>query len=134
MKCKLFYLKGCKIQILKINSLSLINTLKGLAIDPYKRKPIFNNVYAGLSGPAVKPVALRMVHEVSKAVSIPVIGLGGISNGIDAIEFMMAGARAVQIGTINFVNPMAGKEIIEEMEAFCKEQGIKDINEIVGVI
>ncbi|MBN1046043.1 MULTISPECIES: dihydroorotate dehydrogenase [unclassified Clostridium] len=116
------------------DSLSLINTLKGLAIDPYKRKPIFNNVYAGLSGPAVKPVALRMVHEVSKAVSIPVIGLGGISNGIDAIEFMMAGARAVQIGTVNFVNPMAGKEIIEEMEAFCKEQGIKDINEIVGVI
>ncbi|NFG63278.1 dihydroorotate dehydrogenase [Clostridium sp. CMCC3677] len=116
------------------DSLSLINTLKGLAIDPYKRKPIFNNVYAGLSGPAVKPVALRMVHEVSKAVSIPVIGLGGISNGIDAIEFMMAGARAVQIGTINFVNPMAGKEIIEEMEAFCKEQGVKDINEIVGVI
>ncbi|MBZ9692242.1 dihydroorotate dehydrogenase [Clostridium sp. M14] len=116
------------------DSLSLINTLKGLAIDPYKRKPIFNNVYAGLSGPAVKPVALRMVHEVSKAVRIPVIGLGGISNGIDAIEFMMAGARAVQIGTINFVNPMAGKEIIEEMEAFCKEQGIKDINEIVGVI
>ncbi|NFG25060.1 dihydroorotate dehydrogenase [Clostridium botulinum] len=116
------------------DSLSLINTLKGLAIDPYKRKPIFNNVYAGLSGPAVKPVALRMVHEVSKAVSIPVIGLGGISNGIDAIEFMMAGARAVQIGTINFVNPMAGKEIIEEMEAFCKEQGIKDINQIVGVI
>ncbi|MBY6837536.1 dihydroorotate dehydrogenase [Clostridium botulinum] len=116
------------------DSLSLINTLKGLAIDPYKRKPIFNNVYAGLSGPAVKPVALRMVHEVSKAVTIPVIGLGGISNGIDAIEFMMAGARAVQIGTINFVNPMAGKEIIEEMKAFCKEQGIKDINEIVGVI
>ncbi|WP_252246941.1 dihydroorotate dehydrogenase [Clostridium sp. ZBS4] len=116
------------------DSLSLINTLKGLAIDPYKRKPIFNNVYAGLSGPAVKPVALRMVHEVSKAVSIPVIGLGGISNGIDAIEFMMAGASAIQIGTINFVNPMAGKEIIEEMEAFCKEQGIKDINEIVGGI
>ncbi|WP_315078655.1 dihydroorotate dehydrogenase [uncultured Clostridium sp.] len=116
------------------DSLSLINTLKGLAIDPYKRKPIFNNVYAGLSGPAVKPVALRMVHEVSKAVSIPVIGLGGISNGIDAIEFIMAGARAVQIGTINFVNPMAGKEIIEEMETFCKEQGIKDINEIVGII
>ncbi|WP_252236072.1 dihydroorotate dehydrogenase [Clostridium sp. ZS1] len=116
------------------DSLSLINTLKGLAIDPYKRKPIFNNVYAGLSGPAVKPVALRMVHEVSKAVSIPVIGLGGISNGIDAIEFMMAGARAVQIGTVNFVNPMAGKEIMEEMESFCKEQGIKDINEIVGVI
>ena len=116
------------------DSLSLINTLKGMAIDIYKRKPVFENVYAGFSGPAVKPVALRMVHEVSKAVSIPVIGLGGISTGKDAIEFMMAGASAIQIGTINFANPMAGKEIVEEMEAFCKEQGIKDINEIVGII
>ncbi|MDZ7548491.1 HisA/HisF-related TIM barrel protein, partial [Clostridium perfringens] len=100
----------------------------------YKRKPIFNNVYAGLSGPAVKPIALRMVHEVSKAVNIPVVGLGGISNGIDAIEFMMAGASAIQIGTINFANPMAGKEIIDEMERFCIQQGIKDINEIIGCI
>ncbi|MDD6794414.1 MAG: dihydroorotate dehydrogenase, partial [Clostridiaceae bacterium] len=116
------------------DSLSLINTLKGMAIDPYKRKPVFNNVYAGLSGPAVKPVALRMVNEVAKAVNIPVIGLGGICSGIDAIEFMMAGASAVQIGTVNFTNPLAGKEIIEEMEAFCIEQGIKDINEIVGII
>ncbi len=116
------------------DSISLINTLKGFAIDPYKRKPIFNNMYAGLSGPAVKPIALRMVHEVSKAVSIPVIGLGGISNGIDAIEFMMAGALAIQIGTINFINPLAGKEIIEEIEEFCITQGIKDINEIIGCI
>lgn len=116
------------------DSISLINTLKGMAIDIYKRKPVFNNVTAGLSGPAVKPIALRMVYEVAKAVDIPVIGLGGISSGKDAIEFMMAGARAIQIGTINFVNPMAGKEIIEEMESFLKEQGIKDINEIVGSI
>jgi dihydroorotate dehydrogenase (NAD+) catalytic subunit len=116
------------------DSLSLINTLKGLAIDIYKRKPVFQNVYAGLSGPAVKPVALRMVHEVAKAVKIPVVGLGGISTGVDAIEFMMAGASAIQIGTINFANPMAGKEIIDEMEAFCLSQGIKDINEIVGII
>ncbi|MBD7911345.1 MULTISPECIES: dihydroorotate dehydrogenase [Clostridium] len=116
------------------DSLSLINTLKGLAIDVYKRKPVFDNVYAGLSGPAVKPVALRMVHEVAKAVEIPVIGLGGISTGLDAIEFMMAGANAVQIGTINFSNPLAGKEIIKEMENFCKSQGIKDINEIVGIV
>lgn len=116
------------------DSLSLINTLKGLAIDVYKRKPVFDNVYAGLSGPAVKPVALRMVNEVAKAVSIPVIGLGGIASGKDAIEFMMAGASAVQIGTINFANPMAGKEIVEEMEEFLKSQGIKDINEIVGII
>ena len=105
-----------------------------MAIDPYKRKPVFNNVSAGLSGPAVKPIALRMVYEVSKAVDIPVIGLGGISNGLDAIEFMMAGASAIQIGTVNFFNPMAGKEIIEEMENFLKSQGIKDINEIVGII
>lgn len=116
------------------DSISLINTLKGFAIDIYKRKPIFQNVYAGLSGPAVKPIALRMVHEVAKAVQIPVIGLGGISTGADAIEFMMAGASAIQIGTINFANPMAGKEIIDEMEAFCIAQGIKDINEIVGII
>ena len=114
------------------DSISLINTLKGLAIDPYKRKPVFDNVYAGVSGPAVKPVALRMVHEVAKAVSVPVIG--GIVSGIDAIEFMMAGASAVQIGTVNFFNPNAGKEIIEQMEQFCKEQGIKDINEIIGII
>ena len=116
------------------DSISLINTLKGMAIDIYKRKPVFNNITAGLSGPAIKPIALRMVYEVSKAVDIPVIGLGGIASGKDAIEFMMAGASAIQIGTINFVNPMAGKEIILEMEAFLKEQGIKDINEIVGII
>ena len=116
------------------DSISLINTLKGMAIDIYKRKPVFNNITAGLSGPAVKPIALRMVYEVAKAVDIPVIGLSGIASGKDAIEFMMAGASAIQIGTINFINPMAGKEIIEEMEAFLKEQGIKDINEIIGII
>jgi dihydroorotate dehydrogenase (NAD+) catalytic subunit len=116
------------------DSLSLINTLNAMAIDIYKRKPVFNNITAGLSGPAIKPVALRMVHQVAKAVEIPVIGLGGICSGKDAIEFMMAGASAIQIGTVNFVNPMAGKEIIEEMEAFLIEQGIKDINEIVGII
>ena len=116
------------------DSISLINTLKGFAIDPYKRKPIFNNVYAGLSGPAIKPIALRMVHEVSKAIDIPIVGMGGISNGIDAIEFLMAGATAIQIGTINFINPLAGKDIISEIESFCVQQGIKDINEIIGCI
>ncbi|MDO5518513.1 MAG: dihydroorotate dehydrogenase [Clostridium sp.] len=116
------------------DSISLINTLKGMAVDIYNRKPVFNNVTAGLSGPAVKPVALAMVHDVAKAVNIPVIGLGGIASGKDAIEFMMAGASAIQIGTVNFINPMAGKEIIKEMETFLKEQGIKDINEIVGIV
>lgn len=116
------------------DSLSLINTLKGFAIDINKRKAVFNNTYAGLSGPAIKPIALRMVHEVSKAVDIPVVGLGGISNWQDAIEFMMAGASAIQIGTVNFTNPMAGKEIIEGMENFLIKEGIKDINEIVGIV
>ena len=116
------------------DSISLINTLKGMAIDIKNRKPVFDNIYAGLSGPAVKPVALRMVHEVSKVLDIPVIGLGGISTYEDAIEFIMAGATAIQIGTVNFVNPMAGKEILEGMEEFLIREGIKDINEIRGII
>ena len=116
------------------DSLSLINTLKGFAVDINNRKPVFDNVYAGLSGPCIKPIALRMVHEVSKAVNIPVIGLGGISNWQDAIEFIMAGASAIQIGSINFTNPMAGKEIIEGMENFLIKEGIKDIKSITGIV
>ncbi|GKU25413.1 dihydroorotate dehydrogenase [Clostridium folliculivorans] len=116
------------------DSLSLINTVKGMAIDINKRKPVFNNTFAGLSGPAIKPIALRMVYEVSKAVDIPVVGLGGIMNANDAIEFLMAGATAVQIGTVNFANPTAAPEIIEGIEKFLKDQGIKDINEIIGII
>ncbi|WP_024614407.1 dihydroorotate dehydrogenase [Clostridium sp. Ade.TY] len=116
------------------DSISLINTLKGMAIDINKRKPVFDNVYAGLSGPSIKPIALRMVHEVSKAVNIPVIGLGGISTAEDAIEFMMAGASAIQIGTINFNNPLAGKEIVEGMKNFLIKEGIKDITEIIGIV
>ncbi|MPQ44422.1 dihydroorotate dehydrogenase [Clostridium tarantellae] len=116
------------------DSISLINTLKGMAIDIKNRKPIFNNVYAGLSGPAIKPIALRMVHEVCKVVNIPVIGLGGIMTAEDAIEFMMSGASAIQIGTVNFVNPMAAPEIIKGLEEFCIKEGIKNINEIVGCI
>ncbi len=116
------------------DSLSLINTLKGFAIDINKKKPVFTNTYAGLSGPAIKPIALRMVHEVSKAVDIPVVGLGGISNWQDAIEFIMAGASAIQIGTVNFTNPMAGKEIIEGMENFLIKEGIKNISEIIGIV
>jgi dihydroorotate dehydrogenase (NAD+) catalytic subunit len=116
------------------DSLSLINTVKAMAIDIKKRKPVFDNTFAGLSGPAVKPIALRMVYEVSKAVDIPVIGLGGIMNANDVIEFLMAGAKAVQLGTVNFVNPMAAVDIIRDLKSFLEEQGIKDINEIVGII
>ncbi|MBL4932096.1 dihydroorotate dehydrogenase [Clostridium paridis] len=115
------------------DSLSLINTLKAMAIDIHRRKPVFNNVTAGLSGPAVKPIALRMVYEVSSAVSVPVIGLGGIESGKDAIEFIMAGANAIQIGTVNFYDPLAGKRIIKEMEDFLIAEGIKNINELVGI-
>lgn len=115
------------------DSLSLINTVKGMAIDIKAKKPVFNNIFAGLSGPAIKPIALRMVYEVYSIVKVPVIGLGGIMNWQDAIEFIMAGATAVQIGTVNFVNPIAGKEIIEGIEEFMKRQGIKDIKELIGI-
>jgi dihydroorotate dehydrogenase (NAD+) catalytic subunit len=114
------------------DALSLINTLKGMAIDIRKRKPVFGNTFAGLSGPAVKPVALRMVYEVSKAVDIPVMGLGGIMSGKDALEFIMAGATAIQVGTGNFIKPDICVDIIREMEEFMIREGIKDINEIRG--
>ena len=116
------------------DSLSLVNTFKGLAIDIRNRKPVFDNLYAGLSGAAIKPIALRMVHEVCKNVKIPVIGMGGIYTVSDIIEFIMAGATAVQIGTVNFSNPMAGKELVEGLERFCKEEKIMNLEEIRGVI
>jgi dihydroorotate dehydrogenase (NAD+) catalytic subunit len=115
------------------DALSLINTLKGMAIDINKRKPVFDNVFAGLSGPAVKPVALRMVYEVCKVVDIPVVGMGGIMNWQDAVEFIMAGAHAVQIGTANFVKPDVAIEVIEGLENFMKREGIKDLKEIRGI-
>lgn len=115
------------------DSLSLVNTFKGLAIDINKRKPVFNNIFAGVSGPAIKPIALRMVYEVSKAVDVPIMGLGGISDYKDAIEFIMAGATAVQIGTVNFSNPLAGVEIVNGIQQFLTREGIKDINDIIGI-
>jgi dihydroorotate dehydrogenase (NAD+) catalytic subunit len=114
------------------DALSLINTLKGMAIDIRKRKPVFGNTFAGLSGPAVKPVALRMVYEVSRVVDIPVMGLGGIMSGKDALEFIMAGATAVQVGTANFIKPDICVDIIDEITEFMNKEGIKDINEIRG--
>ncbi len=116
------------------DGISLVNTFKALAIDIHKKKPVFENVYAGLSGPAIKPIALRMVNEVSKNIEIPVWGMGGISNANDAIEFIMAGASCVQVGTANFINPKIGIEIIEGIELFMKEQGINNIEEIRGII
>lgn len=116
------------------DAISLVNTFKAMAIDIKNRKPVFENVYAGLSGPAIKPIALRMVHEVCKNVSIPVIGMGGIMNVNDVIEFIMAGATCVQLGTVNFVNPRIGEEIIKDLEKFMIENNMKTLDEIRGVI
>jgi dihydroorotate dehydrogenase (NAD+) catalytic subunit len=114
------------------DSVSLINTLLGMAIDAEKRKPILSTITGGLSGPAVKPIALRMVWQVKKAVKIPVIGLGGIMNASDAIEFMLAGASAVQVGTANFIDPAISVKIVKGMEEWCVRHGVKDISTIVG--
>ncbi len=116
------------------DAISLVNTFNALAIDVEKRRPIFDNVTAGLSGPAIKPIALRMVYEVAKAVSLPVVGIGGISNWKDAVEFIMAGATAVQVGTANFVDPLAMPKIIAGMESYMKREGIHDLSEIRGII
>ena len=114
------------------DALTLINTLKGMAIDIYSRKPILGNITGGLSGPAIKPVALYMVYEVSKVVKIPVIGCGGISTAADALEFIMAGATAVQTGTAGFSNPTAPVEILEGIEDFMTKKRINSIEEIIG--
>lgn len=116
------------------DALSLVNTFNALAIDIMARRPVFNNITAGLSGPCIKPIALRMVYEVNGIVDVPIIGIGGISTWKDAIEFIMAGATAIQIGSANFIKPDISLEIIDGIENFMKEQGIKDLNEIRGII
>lgn len=115
------------------DAISLVNTFKAMAIDIRRKKPVFNNITAGLSGPAIKPIALRMVYEVAGVVNVPVIGLGGIMNAEDAIEFIMAGATAIQVGTANFVKPDVCLDIIAGIEDFMSKEGIKNINEIVGI-
>ena len=116
------------------DGLSLVNTFKAMAIDIYKKKPVFDNIYAGLSGPAIKPIALRMVHEVCQVVDIPVIGLGGIRTWQDAIEFIMAGSQAVQVGTANFIKPDITLDIIDGISKYLESEGIKDISEIRGIV
>lgn len=118
----------------RADGISLVNTFKAMAIDIHKRRPVFNNVTAGLSGPAIKPIALRMVYEVCQAVTIPVVGMGGIMTAEDVIEFIMAGATCVQLGTANFANPRIGQEIIEDLNRFMDENGIKSLDEIRGII
>lgn len=114
------------------DAISLINTIPGMAIDIRTKKPKIENIIGGLSGPAIKPIAVRMVYESYRAVKIPIIGMGGIMNSEDAVEFMLAGATAVAIGTASFVNPMATIAIIRGIESFMKENGITDFKKLTG--
>lgn len=114
------------------DALSVINTITGMVVDIRRRKPVLANTTGGLSGPAIRPIAVRMVWETCKAVGIPVIGMGGVMNAGDALEFMIAGARAVAVGTANFVNPSASIDVIDGIEKFLAEENIQDINSIVG--
>jgi len=114
------------------DAISLINTLTGMAIDIETKRPILANITGGLSGPAIKPVALKMVWQAAQAVSIPVIGLGGIMTWEDAVEFIIAGASAIQVGTANFVDPEASLKIAEGIEAYCQRKGVGSIREIIG--
>lgn len=116
------------------DSVSLINTLLGMAVDIERRRPVLSTVTGGLSGPAVKPVAVRMVWQVAHAVSIPVVGLGGIVNERDAIEFLMAGASAIQVGTANFINPAATVNILDGITTWCDSHGVERISDIIGII
>lgn len=116
------------------DSVSLINTLMGMAVDVEKRQSVLSIDTGGLSGPAIKPIALRMVWQVAKAVKIPVIGLGGICNAIDALEFLMAGATAIQIGTANFLDPAVTLKVRNGIDLWLDNHGVKDVKEIIGVI
>lgn len=116
------------------DALSLINTLVGMAIDPYRKRPLLSRVVGGLSGPAVKPVALRMVWQVHNAVKVPILGMGGIQSGLDAVEFMLAGATAVAVGTANFSNPHATEDVIAGIEAYCEEMGVVNVRDLIGAL
>ncbi|HUU08696.1 MAG TPA: dihydroorotate dehydrogenase [Dehalococcoidales bacterium] len=115
------------------DALTVINTLRGIAIDTTRRRPLLGNIIGGLSGPAIKPVALYMVYQVAGAVDIPVVGCGGITNAGDAIEFIMAGASAIQVGTANLTSPRTPLEVLEGIKAFMQKEGIKSLSEIIGV-
>ena len=116
------------------DSISMINTLLGMAIDAERRRPCLSTITGGLSGPAVKPIALRMVWQTAQAVQIPIIGMGGIATAIDAIEFLLAGATAIEVGTYNFVDPTAPIQILEGIEAYMQRHGFTDIKEIIGAL
>ena len=115
------------------DAISLINTLRGMTIDIAKRRPLLGNIFGGLSGPAMRPIAVYMVYTVAGAVEVPVVGSGGITSASDALEFIMAGASAVQVGTANFANPRAPLDVLEGIKRFMKEEGIGDIKQLIGV-
>lgn len=116
------------------DAVSLINTMMGMSVDVERRRPHLSTVTGGLSGPAVRPVAVRMVWQVAKAVSIPVVGLGGIMNGRDALEFILAGATAIEVGTANFVDPQTTVKIIDYMTDYCQRHGVEKITDLIGAI
>ena len=116
------------------DALSLINTVLGMAIDAKRREPLLARVVGGLSGPAIKPIALRMVWETHKAVNVPILGMGGIASGIDAVEFMLAGATAVAVGTANFMDPTSSVRVVNELVDYCESQGVVDVNELIGAL
>lgn len=116
------------------DAVSLINTLLGMAIDAESRRPLLSTITGGLSGPAVKPIALRMVWQTSKAVRIPIIGIGGISNATDAVEFLLAGASAIEIGTANFIDPAVSEKVIDGIDAYLDRHGFNTVQEIIGAL
>ena len=116
------------------DSVSLINTLLGMAIDAERRKPLLSTVTGGLSGPCVKPVALRMVWQVAKAVKVPVVGLGGIMNATDAVEFLLAGATAIELGTANFIDPGITVKVVDGINEYLDRHGFKSVKEIIGAL
>ena len=116
------------------NSISMINTLLGMAIDAEKRRPVLSTITGGLSGPAVKPIALRMVWQTAQAVKVPIIGMGGIASATDAIEFLLAGASAVEVGTYNFVDPSVTTQIVDGIEDYMRRHGFTDIQDLIGAL
>jgi dihydroorotate dehydrogenase (NAD+) catalytic subunit len=116
------------------DAVSLVNTFLAMAIDAHTRKPILSTITGGLSGPAIKPIALRMVWQVYNAVKIPVVGMGGIMNATDAIEFMLAGSTAIQVGTANFIDPQISVKIIEGIELYCKQQNVTSVSDLIGAM
>lgn len=123
---------ACAVVEAGADALSLINTLRGMAIDLASRRPVLGNKSGGLSGPAIKPIALHMVYQVAQAVEVPVIGCGGIATANDALEFILAGASAVQVGTATFTDPRASLDILEGIEQFMRKEGVKQLSEIIG--